>query len=525
MQMLSIFDIIGPVMIGPSSSHTAGALRIASLARAMVASPLRRVEFILYGSFAHTYRGHGTDRALAAGILGFDTRDDRIPDAIEWARRAGIDIVFVPDTVTEVAHPNTVDLLMTCEDGSSVRMRGISTGGGAARIVRIGNVDIDLSGERNTIFVAQRDVSGVLAFISSCIGEAGINIATAAMYREARGTDAYTILETDEPIGLSVIERIEGHPAIRRATLIELPGQAAHRLSETDVVQAGSFDFTTGAHLLELCERSSFDIGSVMLAREVEMGTSDSAALRAEMAEDLSVMRRSVSSALETDTPSMGGFLGGQARALMNRRAGTGTFSGQLLSRAVAYALGVLETNARMGLIVAAPTAGSSGVVPGVLLACQEERGFTEDALVGALFNAAAVGYLMARNASVSGAAGGCQAEVGAASAMAASALVQLGGGTPAQCLDAAAMALTNVLGLVCDPVLGLVEEPCQKRNAVGVADAIVSADMALAGITCVVGVDDAIRASDSVGRSLPRELRETALGGVAGCYCAQAGR
>lgn len=178
--------------------------------------------------------------------------------------------------------------------------------------------------------------------------------------------------------------------------------------------------------------------------------------------------------------------------------------------------MGVLETNASMGRIVAAPTAGSAGVVPGVLLALQEARGLSDADLMRGLETAAAVGYLVTRNATVSGAEGGCQAEVGSAAAMAAAAATELMGGSPQQCLDAAGNAIANLMGLICDPVGGLVEIPCQKRNAAGAAVALASAQIALAGVSNLVGFDETVEAMYKVGRSLPFELRESALGGIA---------
>ena len=189
--------------------------------------------------------------------------------------------------------------------------------------------------------------------------------------------------------------------------------------------------------------------------------------------------------------------------------------------------LAVVEVNSSMGLIVAAPTAGSSGVVPGVLLALKEENGLCDEALLPALYNASAIGYLAMRNATVAGAVGGCQAEVGVASAMAASAAAELMGGTPDQCLDAASTALMNLLGLVCDPVGGLVEYPCQNRNAVGVANALTAAEISLSGVKQLIPFDEMLSVMYSVGRRLAPELRETALGGcaVAPSACAAAGR
>ena len=187
-----------------------------------------------------------------------------------------------------------------------------------------------------------------------------------------------------------------------------------------------------------------------------------------------------------------------------------------MVAKIIQYALAVLETNASMGCIVAAPTAGSAGVIPAVLLAFQEEHQLSDEAIVAALANASAIGYLISRNATVSGAEGGCQAEIGSASAMAASAMVELCGGTPAQCLAAASNALANLLGLVCDPIAGLVEAPCQKRNATAAINALASAEIALAGVENLVDFDQTVEAMRQVGGSMSYELRETALGGMA---------
>jgi L-serine dehydratase len=187
-----------------------------------------------------------------------------------------------------------------------------------------------------------------------------------------------------------------------------------------------------------------------------------------------------------------------------------------LAASAMTYALATLETNASMGRIVATPTAGSAGVLPGVLLALREHRGVSDAELKCGLLTCAAIGSIIARNASVSGAEGGCQAEVGSAAGMAAAAAVELAGGEPRQSLFASSNALMNLMGLVCDPVGGLVELPCQKRNASAALVALVSAQIALSGVDNVITFDDAVMAMDAVGRSLPFELRESALGGIA---------
>ena len=212
----------------------------------------------------------------------------------------------------------------------------------------------------------------------------------------------------------------------------------------------------------------------------------------------------------------MGGLIGGEAKKLETHYNKKKNICGDVLQKAMTYAMAVLEVNASMGLIVAAPTAGSAGVVPGMMLALQECYRISDQRIVDALFNAGAVGYLAMRNATVAGAVGGCQAEVGIASAMAASAAVELMGGNPQQCLDAASTVLMNMLGLVCDPVGGLVEYPCQNRNAAGVANALIAAELSLSGIRQLIPFDQMLDAMYAVGKRLPAELRETALGGCA---------
>ena len=253
-----------------------------------------------------------------------------------------------------------------------------------------------------------------------------------------------------------------------------------------------------------------------MFLRETTYLEQDSVEVTQKMERAYDIMKQSIHRALNEDLIGMGGMIGGESKHLDALRKSGKNICGTLISKAITYAVGVLEVNASMGLIVAAPTAGSSGVLPGVLCAMQEEYTLEDAVIIQALYTAAAVGYLITRNATTAGAEGGCQAEVGSASAMAAAAVTQLMGGTPSQCLDAASFALINILGLVCDPVGGLVEIPCQNRNAMGASNALVSAEIALSGIQSVVPVDEAIEVMYRVGRSLPVQLRETSQGGTA---------
>ena len=275
-------------------------------------------------------------------------------------------------------------------------------------------------------------------------------------------------------------------------------------------------DFKSASELLALCRRENLPISEVMRRREVELGETTREAVGRRMARALEIMGESAALPLKEPARSTGGLIGGESRKLYDHAVRGEAICGPVLQRALAYAMGVSEVNASMGLIVAAPTAGSAGVVPGLLLALQDCYKISDDRLIDALFNAGAVGYLAMRNATVAGAVGGCQAEVGVAAAMAASATVELMGGAPEQCLDAASTVLMNMLGLVCDPVGGLVEYPCQNRNAAGVANALIAAELALSGVRQLIPFDEMLDAMYAVGRRLPIELRETALGGCA---------
>ncbi len=279
-----------------------------------------------------------------------------------------------------------------------------------------------------------------------------------------------------------------------------------------------NMEFKSAEELLQLCDDRKLPISAVMRQRECLLGETAADAVNARMQKAWEIMKASAKKPLQEPVQSMGGLIGGEAGRLDRQFRAGQNLCGPLLQRAVSYAMAVLETNASMGLIVAAPTAGSAGVVPGLLLSMQEQYAFADAQIVDALFNAGAVGYLAMRNATVAGAVGGCQAEVGVAAAMAASAAVELMRGSPRQCLDAATTVLMNMLGLVCDPVGGLVEYPCQNRNAAGVANALTAAEIALAGIRQLIPFDEMLEAMYQVGRRLPAELRETALGGCAAC-------
>ncbi len=277
------------------------------------------------------------------------------------------------------------------------------------------------------------------------------------------------------------------------------------------------YQYKSGERLLQLCREMGKNIAQIALLAEIENAGTSQEQILAMLEAELDVMRGSIKKGLDPKIRSIGGLIGGNAFKLQRRLKTGDNLTGSTFLKALCYALAVTEVNAAMGKVVAAPTAGASGIIPGILIALAEDMSLTDEQIIEALLVSGAVGKIIADNATLSGAEGGCQAECGAASAMAGAAAVFLCGGSPEQSLDAAAMALKGLLGLVCDPVAGLVEVPCSKRNASSVANAFACAEMALAGIKSVIPFDEMVEAMFRVGNLMSPTLKETAAGGCAG--------
>lgn len=273
--------------------------------------------------------------------------------------------------------------------------------------------------------------------------------------------------------------------------------------------------FNSVAELLEICEKESKLISEVMLDFEVKRGELSRLEIMNKMKQNLKIMRASVATGLE-GVVSTTGLTGKDALKMDAYIKKGGTLSGKTTLRAAVMAIATNEVNAAMGIICASPTAGSAGILPGVLFMLEEKLNLCDDQLVSFLLTSGAFGLITANNAFIAGAAGGCQAEIGTSSAMAAAAAVEVSGGSPKQSADAFAIAMANMLGLVCDPVAGLVEVPCIKRNAAGASNALVAADMALAGLVSEIPTDEVIEAMYEIGVAMPTQFKETAEGGLA---------
>ena len=272
----------------------------------------------------------------------------------------------------------------------------------------------------------------------------------------------------------------------------------------------------SGKELIEICKEEQITLSEYAIRTEMESKEVSRETLMAQMGATLAVMREGATLGREKEVYSLSGLIGGDAYRLQQYLNSGKSLMGNGIIKAMAMAISSSEVNGSMGKIVACPTAGSCGILPAVILTAGEQLGQSDEEMIQGLFAASAIGMIIGMNATFAGAEGGCQAECGSAAAMAAGAVVEMMGGTPEMSLDAAAIIFKNVLGLVCDPVAGLVEIPCAKRNVSGAINALSTADMVMAGVNSKIPFDDALSAMYKVGLGLPEELRETALGGVA---------
>ena len=466
---MNVFDILGPVMIGPSSSHTAGAARIGLMTRALLGKTPVKAHIFLHGSFAKTYKGHGTDKALVAGILGMQTDDERIRFSLDVAKKEGLEIQIETGEL-ENTHPNTAEITLTAADGEKVSLRGSSIGGGNILITRVNGMEVALTGQNPALIVLHKDAPGTIAAVTELMAEYGGNICNFHLARETKGKGEFTV----------------------------------------------DLNYHSIESLLKAAKENNCRLSALVLEQQAEQMELPKQEIYKKMRENYRVMASCIQPGSAPDLKSTSGLTGGDAYRMRTAVEQGKNLTGPLLGGALYRALAVSELNASMGRIVAAPTAGSCGIVPAAVLTMQEQYQLTEEECVMSLFTASAVGMVIANNASLAGAQGGCQAECGSASAMAAAAIVELAGGTPDMIQSAVATALKNILGLVCDPVAGLVEIPCIKRNASGVAGAFVAAELALAGIRSAIPADEVIWTMKKVGDVMPTALKETAEGGLA---------
>lgn len=520
---ISVFDVIGPIMVGPSSSHTAGANRLARIARLIAGKAFSRVSFGLYGSFAKTYRGHGTDKALVAGALGLKEDDERLSQSFALAEAAGIAYDFY-EAELEGHHENSVVITFYNRDEAVAEVIGSSTGGGGILICSINGFETEFTAQSSTLVIRQYDKKGVISNITHVLAENNINIGIMKVSRKAKGGIACCIIETDSPLLPEVIRAIskaEGVISVQAINPLAEDEEEAGALAGggggiREQGEPGKAGYSNVADLLRLASEGGLPLWAPVLQNEMELTGLDEAAIFKKLDQHYEVMLQAAGRAALTSFSIKDSLIGGLAHQQNTYALQGEGISGSFINKVMARALSCSEVNASMGRICAAPTAGSCGILPSVLISLGEKYGLARRQILEGLLTAAGIGAVITCNATVAGAEGGCQAECGSAAAMAAAAAVQMAGGTEAMAVQACSLALINVMGLICDPVAGLVQMPCAQRNASQAVNALISADLALAGMFSIIPADEVIQAMYKVGCQLPETLRETAMGGIA---------
>ncbi len=500
-RLVSLFDALGPIMTGPSSSHTAGVLRIGRMGRILLGGDPEAVELRFYGNaLARTYKGHLSDSAIVAGLLGYGEDSPAVRTALDEAKRRGIPVSYHTEYDSD-RNPNTVDMRLS-RGGRTLKVVGITVGGGEILMTEFGQFPIALrGGEEGVLFIADRSFDETR--LDSLLGEKPLDV-----IRADAGSDTLWTCLLDGAPSEETVERLRGASGV--SDVFPLTAVLDYRLRDANPL------FASFEEMLRLIAERGCTLPQIATEYERRRSGLAEADVRARIARIWGTMKESVENGIRGKNDLVAGLVPGDCGARMLRAVEEGrTVGGRTLGKAVARAIAAMETNACARCVVAAPTAGSCGVVPGALITAVEERNASDDAAVDALLAAAVTGTLIAMRASLSGSIGGCQAEIGVASAMAAAALVQLAGGTPSQTAHGMALALKNILGLICDPVAGPVEIPCIKRNGVGVANAFAAADMALSGLESAIPPDEVIGALVNTQQLLPSELRGTMKGGL----------
>ena len=469
MRVSILNHVLGPIMRGPSSSHSAAALRIGRLARDLMAGSLRRV-LVTYdpnGSLVTTHKSQGSDLGLAGGLLGWDADDERLREYESHLNQAGINVEVRYESYG-ADHPNTYQLHLS--DGSAEHtMTAVSLGGGAIEVRQIDGAAVHLTGGSYAVYdPAEQKL-----------------VATSKELPDASGA-----LRVLHPV-LPVLDH------------------------------DGSPPFATCAEMVAVGERDQLTLPQLAVMHESARSGMNESQVRDHVARVLSVMRSSYENGRKGTAyedrilPSqVGGF---QAERQRDRMVG-----GEAMKDVIEAITAVLETKSSLGPIVAAPTAGSCGVLPGTLLGVARGLNFTDEQLIDGLLVAGLIGVFIAEGATFAAEEGGCMAECGSASGMVAAALVHLRGGSTAEAIAAASLALQNSFGMICDPIGNRVEAPCLGKNTMAGLNAMAAVNMALAGYEHLVPFDEVVAAMDEVGKALPRELCCTGLGGLATTPTAQ---
>jgi L-serine dehydratase len=495
-------EVLGPVMRGPSSSHTAGAYHIGRLASSLLGEEVASAEitFDPGGSFAQVYRQQRSDLGLAAGLMGWAITDERFPQALQAAAGEGRSFSFGLGPLPETDHPNVVQLELAGSRGRTLHLLARSIGGGTVIVTNLAGWPVRLTGDAHDVLVAVRndDVGPVRALMA----EENRQPPAAEIGKQGQTLLHWRFRSALRP---GLLQELSAAPGVVNAWA------AAPLLA----IRVGRPLCTSGAEMVRLAAERGCTLGAIALAYESALLGLPEEQILAETWHRYQVMAHSVAAGLGDPDPGLQ-LLQPSAGSVFRAEAAGALAVGGFHTRAAARAMAVMHHNSGGGVVCAAPTAGSAGTLPAVLVTLAEQLGLGRRALTLPLLAAGAIGLVVAARATFAAEVAGCQVEIGAAGAMAAAAVVEAVGGSAGQAADAAAIAFQNTMGSVCDLVQGIVEIPCHTRNAVAASSAFVCADLILGGYQNPVPLDETVDAVYAVGRMLPRELRCTALGGLA---------
>lgn len=496
-------DVLGPVMRGPSSSHTAASFRIGALARALLGDDPVSTTFTFdpSGSFGQVYHEQNSDLAFAAGLMGWPITDERFSQALDFAAAQGLQLAFTIEPLPDADHPNTVTLQVTSRRGQTMSLVAKSIGGGAVILSEIDGWPVHLLGDaHDVIVIADRATAAAAIELLDQDGQLLESPRT-----QTQGSQALIHARRWAALANDVLERLRVLPGVQRI----------RTTPPVLYVQRGEPLFSSAAQMIALAAERRCSLGQIALAYEAALLGMPESEILAETIRRFEVMRAAVHRGLGEKLPPMQ-LLSPSARQIYQAETRGHLPVGGLHTRAAARAMAVMHVNSSSGVVCAAPTAGSAGTLPGVVVTLAEEKHLPQESIALALLAASAVGLIVALRATFAAEVAGCQVEIGAAGAMGAAAVVEAAGGTAGQACDAAAIAFQNTMGSVCDLVQGFVEIPCHTRNATAASSAFVCADLILGGYANPIPLDETIDAVYAVGKMLPRELKVTALGGLA---------
>ncbi len=496
----SIFnDVIGPVMRGPSSSHSAAALRIGWFTRAFMQDNISRVEVTgdISGSLPTTYHSQGSEMGLLGGVLGFSLTDERLISYEDEIAKAGIIATFAAGDFGDV-HPNTYRLTLS-NSNEQHEMIALSTGGGMIEIIEVDGVSLSIMGDRYTTFVYTANKESLMQALETFQDEVVI-------VDKTQFPKGFILLETSIPLSdelLSIIDKGDVSKVLFCPPVLPI-------VRPIDL----NVPFTNCEEMLAFNQKKDLDLAGLAIAYEMARGNLQASEVIDKMVEIVKIVKNAIEIGLK-GTQYSDRILGPQAGNFLKSEASGDLHDLGSLNVAIAYTTALMEVKSSLGVIVAAPTAGSCGGLPATILAVGKTLKSSEEEIAKAFLVGGLIGLFISKDATFSAELGGCQAECGAGTGMAAAAATYLQGGSIEQSLAAASMGIQNILGMVCDPVANRVEVPCLGKNVLAASNALSMSNMALAGFDQVIPLTQVISAMDKVGRSIPHELRCTGLAGL----------